>query len=45
MDVVWFQPGAHLVGHLTELNVDAVPLAVSVGTQLQFGGNGTSAVR
>ena len=36
VDVVWFQPRTHLVGHLTELNMDAVPLAVSVGTQLQF---------
>ena len=36
VDVVRFQPRAHLVGHLTELNVDAVPLAMSVGTQLQF---------
>ena len=36
VDFIGLEPRTHLVGHLTELNMDPVPLAMSVGTQLQF---------
>ena len=39
------EAGADLVGHVLQLDVDPVPLAVGLGPQLLLGGNGTSAVR
>jgi hypothetical protein len=36
VEILGLEPGAHLVRNLTELNMDAVPFAVGVGTQLLF---------